>query len=763
MEYKAEQQIDESSPARYLIIIACLTGMASFMYEIAWIRMLSMVLGASTHSFEIMLSAFILGLAIGGFWIRKKIEHFENPILVLGLIQILMGTLAVFTIPLYSLTYEMMGFAMEALNRNDSGYILYAFFSYGISLIVMLPVTICAGTTLPLVTYVLLKKEAGDSAIGKVYAWNTIGSIAGVTIAIHLLMPVFGLKWIVIAGASVDVLLGLFIIYQLQKPVLKSRLIYSLTSLYLVGFVFFSLTNFDRKLMASGVFRYGLQKNSFSKIIFYQDGKTSSVVVEEFGNNRVLISNGKPDAGITITPNEDKDKTNTVTNHTSDESTMVLIGTLPYVYKAGIKNIANIGLGSGLTAHTLLHNKNITRVDTIEIEQAVVQAAQFFRPNVENLFTDPRSHIIIEDTKTFFAVSGNKYDVIISEPSNPWVSGVSGLFSTEFYHYVGRHLSEGGIFFQWMQIYEITPELVATVYMAIKENFSDIHFYQVSVSDIAIVAANTPLNANYDRPFEIEGLKNELSKLKILGPLDLAFRKLAGKDKLDLIFAPILTTANSDYFPVLDIGAAKTRFTDVNANSLYQMHLSTAIDRLVNDIQPDYSTITEDPYIGLTKLALQNTQLIERLNYFMTHDSPMLIESEVDHRAKMLAEIFKYCSKKGKNTINNTASNQFIKESLWVSHFLEADKQRIILKMAESCHSIFNENARLWADVQLAWLTDKFSNVIALTDEYFSNKNFLISLSSRLFPVAGINDTMPSSSTAVCRKTIVWFGLLMSL
>jgi spermidine synthase len=747
-EYKAGQQIDKSSPMRYLLIIACFTGLASFMYEIAWIRMLSMVLGASTHSFEIMLSAFILGLAIGGFWIRKKIEHFENPILVLGLIQILMGTFAVFTIPVYSFTYEMMGFAIEALNRNDSGYLLYAFFSYGISLIVMLPVTVCAGTTLPLVTYILLKKRTGESAIGNVYAWNTIGGIAGIMVAVHLIMPNLGLKWVIITGASVDLFLGCFIIYHLQKPISKSGLIYFLTSFCLISFVFLSMTNFDRKLMVSGVFRYGLEKNTFGKVIFYKDGKTSSVAVNEYGNSRVLINNGKPDAGVTITATKDNDKTGTVTEPTNDESTMVLVGTLPYVYKSQINHIANIGLGSGLTAHTLLHNKHIERVDSIEIEQAVVQAAQYFRPNVENIFTDPRSHIVIEDAKTYFAVSGNKYDVIISEPSNPWVSGVAGLFSTEFYYDVKRHLSDGGIFLQWLQTYEITPELVATVYMAIKENFSDIHFYQVSVADIAIVAANSPLNANYERPFEIEGLKNELSKLKILGPLDLAFRKLAGKDKLDLIFAPILTAPNSDYFPILDIGAAKARFKGVNADSLYQMHLTTAIDRLVNDIQPDYSTITEDPNIGLTKLALQNTQFIDRLTYFMSIDSPVLIETEVDHRAKKLAELFKYCSEKGTSTVNNTGSNQFVEESLWVSHFLEADKQRTILEMAESCHAIFDEKARLWADVQLAWLTNEFSTVISLTDEYFSNQESLTTKLDRQLLIFSLASRAATSNLA---------------
>ncbi len=174
---------------RVVLVAAFVTGAASFIYEIAWIRMLSLVLGSSTHSFELMLSAFILGLAFGGLWIRKRIDALGNPVRFLAYVQIAMGLLALLTIALYDRTFDLMAFALSALSKNEQGYALYHVSSHLISLVVMLPATFCAGMTLPLMTNILLARGVGERSIGAVYGANTLGAIAGVFLAVHVLMP----------------------------------------------------------------------------------------------------------------------------------------------------------------------------------------------------------------------------------------------------------------------------------------------------------------------------------------------------------------------------------------------------------------------------------------------------------------------------------------------------------------------------------------------------------------------------------------------
>ena len=192
-----------------LLAVAFFTGLASFIYEISWIRMLALVLGASTHSFELMLSTFILGLALGGLAIRRRADRLPRPMRALGWIQLAMGLLALATLPLYHRTFDAMALLMDGLSRSDAGYLLFNLAGQGLSAFIMLPATFCAGMTLPLITVALLRDGAGEAAIGRVYAANTLGAIAGVLFALHIGLPVLGLKGAVIAGALVDALLGL--------------------------------------------------------------------------------------------------------------------------------------------------------------------------------------------------------------------------------------------------------------------------------------------------------------------------------------------------------------------------------------------------------------------------------------------------------------------------------------------------------------------------------------------------------------------------
>jgi predicted membrane-bound spermidine synthase len=191
-----------------LLMAALLTGVASFFYEIGWIRMLSLVLGTTTQAFELMLSAFILGLALGGLWIRRRIDRLGSPLRFAGHVQMLMGAFALLTLPLYGATFDFMAFLVSRLGKTDGGYALFNIGSHVIALGVMLPATLMAGMTLPLFTCALLGRGCGERSIGRVYAANTVGAILGVLAAVHLVMPAIGTKGLIVAGATVDIALG---------------------------------------------------------------------------------------------------------------------------------------------------------------------------------------------------------------------------------------------------------------------------------------------------------------------------------------------------------------------------------------------------------------------------------------------------------------------------------------------------------------------------------------------------------------------------
>ena len=428
---------DSASQASSLLpVVALLTGLASFIYEICWIRMLSLVLGASTHSFELMLAAFIFGLALGGLAVRRLVDAVRDPLRLLAWVQIAMGLLALATLPVYDRSFELMEFLMQGLSRTESGYLLFTLSGAFIAVLVMLPATVCAGMTLPLITGALLRGGAGESAIGRIYALNTLGAIAGVLFAVHFGLPLLGLKDTLIAGAAIDVLLGLALLYRhgaarqrLGRGFVVAAAVCA--ALFLPALLAFRL---DVNKMTAGVFRHGDLANSRdAKILFQKDGKTATVHLVQYSDAISIRTNGKSDGSISLD----------AAQRGSDETTMILTGAIPLALKPDARSAALIGIGTGLTMHTLLQDLRLERVETVEIEAAMAEASRGFAPSNNAAFADPRGAIVIDDAKTFFSTRKRAYDIIISEPSNPWVSGVSSLFTREFYHRIRPHLNPG--------------------------------------------------------------------------------------------------------------------------------------------------------------------------------------------------------------------------------------------------------------------------------------------------------------------------------
>src|ERR1035437_4778784 len=318
---------------RLLLATALLTGTASFIYEIGWIRMLSLVLGASTHSFELMLSAFILGLAFGGLWVKRRIDAIGDPMRFLGWVQIAMGLLALATIPLYGQMFEVMAAVIKGLAKTDAGHAMFLASSHGIALAVMFPATFCAGMTLPLITYSLLRLGHGEKSIGAVYASNTLGSIIGVFFAAHLGMPLLGLKGLIAVRAAIDVTLGLVLLWRAGGPVALRAGTAGFAGLaFAVVLAGFPLDNYK---MASGVFRRGeVYDSNDAKLILHEDGKTTTVSLMDFPEGRSLRTNGKSDGAIAMDPTMER---------ISDEVTMVLTAAIPMALKPDAKNVAVIG------------------------------------------------------------------------------------------------------------------------------------------------------------------------------------------------------------------------------------------------------------------------------------------------------------------------------------------------------------------------------------------------------------------------------------
>lgn len=554
-----------------LLIVAFGTAAASLAYEIAWTRMLSLLLGSATHSFELMLSAFILGLSAGAYWLRRRDERFAEPLRALGVIQWIMGALALASFPLFLASFRWTAQLLAALGVSPQGYALFNVTRYGLCLAVMLPATFCAGMTLPLITRLLMRTEAGEAAVGLVYGVNTIGSIVGVAAAGIFLLPVVGIKGLVAGAALLDMSLGVWLlaVHRRQRGV-AGRPIPGWALAGIASAVLFwagLAIPLDRELISSGVYRTRrLPPPGSKRVLFHRDGRTATVTgVLRLPNTLMLATNGKVDASLDDWWLKPRPAGAARQQLGSDAGTQTLLPLLGLAHVPGAKRAAVIGHGSGMTSHLLLGSPTLTSVTTIEIEREMILGSNVFYPANRRVFEDPRSHFAIEDARAYFAAQSQRFDLIVSEPSNPWVSGVSSLFTTEFYRLASKQLSPDGIFVQWVQLYEMTDELLLHVLAALRQSFPSFGVFYSASGDLVIVASRrASLPAPDWSVVQLPGIAEDLRPIVPLTAQTLEALRLGS----EVTFAPLLATVapNSDYFPVLDLGAERARYLYQVAN-----------------------------------------------------------------------------------------------------------------------------------------------------------------------------------------------------
>ena len=330
----------------------------------------------------------------------------------------------------------------------------------------------------------------------------------------------------------------------------------------------------DPMVLSATVYRHGRTRlGDGYELISYVDGRTASVAVVRLTNEReyrVIYTNGKPDASLVLNRYpQDRDPA-LGPDIAGDEPNQILVGLIPMMIRPEATDAALIGFGSGVTCHVLLGSPTLERLDTIEIEPEMVAGSRNFHPVNARAYSDPRNHFWFDDAKAFFAGAARQYDIIVSEPTNPWVSGVSSLFTVEFYREAKRYLKPRGVLAQWLQGYELSNELLLTVLAALDQEFADYQILRVGDSDWVILAvAEGEVGSLDPAPLQWPALAGEL---KVIGVHDIGQMDgllVANRRMLHPFLAD--KPANSDAHPRLDTGAEKARFMQEAAGFLHSL------------------------------------------------------------------------------------------------------------------------------------------------------------------------------------------------
>jgi len=512
-------------PRREIMIagaVAGISGLAAMIYEVAWVRLLIPVLGSSTYSFSLMLVAFISGITIGSFIVSSLVQKVKNLSALLAWCQVAIVLSMLATLPWYArIPYEFW-ITSSFLTRSEATYPIFLIIQFLFGFALMIIPTIFLGMSLPVATRISSRgiRVLGKS-VGNVFAINTFGTVIGSLLAGLVLIPLIGVKHAIEFGIACNLLAALLILLFTGSVPLRQRVIAcSLVAVAAVSYSIF-VPSWNSGAMLSGVFRrihsntpiptsYKEFANAqeMTKVLFYKEGTTANVGVVEGGvgseKQKVLIVNGKPDA-----------------SSKGDLVTQVMLGQLPCLLHQNPQHALVIGLGSGVTVGSVL-TYPLKRVDCVEISSEVVETLPFFDEVNHRPLSDPRTHLFIEDALAYLKISPRMYDIIISEPSNPWIAGIGNLYTTDYFNECKQRMNTGGLMVQWFHLYEMNDNLLKMVVRTFQSTFEYVSLWMPQGRDVILIGSQQPLVIDSDRIRNVLALSSVKEDLQRVNILDLA-------------------------------------------------------------------------------------------------------------------------------------------------------------------------------------------------------------------------------------------------
>lgn len=503
-----------------VMFVFAISGFCAMAYQVFWNRVAAMLLGSSSYTFSIIVTAFILGLALGSSLLGVWIDKIKKPVFTLGFLQVLIGIVCLGIVILFGklpifLAKHVFVYAEE---YHGAGYNKLLAKEFIIFFVITLIPTMLMGATFPLVAKICTTKikEVGKT-IGSVYAWNTIGAILGSFFGGFFLLPIFGVESASYIVVYINVFAGIMLIIFSGYKYLYNNFMYAMILFLIVFNIVHHAPKWENELMAAGVYYYSDSDSGYvayaeeknldfidavkdgSNLLLYREGITCSVAVyEDNYDNRYYRTNGKVEASTW-----------------SDMPTQVYVSQIPLLLHPKPEKVLVIGLGGGMTLGAARTHRLYTKsLDCVEISREVIEGAEYFKDTNRGTYAedhnaaypkvpgDDRVRIIVGDGRNHLYLTDKKYDVIISEPSNPWIVGVGSLFTQEFYETVKSRLAKDGIFCQWIHNYSMTEKDFAVAVNTFNSVFKYRQMWEPKGGgDYFMIASDKPIKFDFRRIF----------------------------------------------------------------------------------------------------------------------------------------------------------------------------------------------------------------------------------------------------------------------
>lgn len=479
-----EAEVGDVGDAWTYLAAALLIGFAMMTLETILIRLAGLAFGSSQFTFSMVVAAFVLCIAIGGLSVSgpSRVPKVYLAVNLWALVALLVGLY--FLLP--QATYWVCVLRMMFSNVDAAFYVYHVTGIVLLLLVIGLPVFL-SGTTLPLIFH-HLRDEYGElgSLAGRVYSWNTVGSLLGALIGGYALFFWYDLHQVyrfavaALIASAVLMTVRLFKMRMIAMVVIAPLLLL-LTLMPPWYSIMLQIGLFRAKEPPADLYEgyhtfVERQVKSWDKdLLSYEDDPTASVSVlsvehPDGGVSRSIVVNGKSDG-----------------NTHDDYQTMALAGILPALMADQIERAFVIGWGTGISVGALASLEGVKEIVASEISSGVINAARHFERFNQHAASQPKVTLLHSDAYRALTRSREDFNLILSEPSNPWVTGVEMLFSQEFLELARDHLAEGGVYAQWYHKYETDNASLELVLRTFGSVFNHISVWEAGPNDLIIL------------------------------------------------------------------------------------------------------------------------------------------------------------------------------------------------------------------------------------------------------------------------------------
>lgn len=471
-------------PPRLVLVAAAFVGFAFLLMELVWYRMLSPLLGGTTFMFGLVLAIALAGIGIGGavysFGNRERLATATGFSVTCTLEALLMIVPFALGDRLAVLANALRSLRVFGFSGHITGWTI-------VTIIVVLPAAIVAGYQFPLLISLLGRgREQVGREVGLAYAWNTGGAIAASLLGSFILIPTLGARGSWKLAVATLVGLGAITLFFAMRErhrgfagLAAASALFSLVLMFSLGPTsVWRHSGIGAGRAPSPTTPNALREwmnNLRSATLIERDGRESSIALLATGDLGLIV-NGKSDGSAR-----------------DDAGTQVMSGILSVLLHPNPKTAMVIGLGTGTTSGWIADVPTIERVDVVELEPVVVDLAVYYGPVNRNAMSNPKHRTSVGDAREVLLTTRETYDVIFSEPSNPYRAGIASLYTSDFYAATSKRLNRNGLFLQWVQTYSIDSHTMKTIYATISTAFPHVDTWTTVAGDMVIVASRDPI------------------------------------------------------------------------------------------------------------------------------------------------------------------------------------------------------------------------------------------------------------------------------